>query len=153
MSTSDAPAPLTQLLTFSVSLLRSSFSLAKRLVAKDAWTWASPLYPLISLPISLLLAFLAPFTIFAQLFVETTLLWPMRTILWLGDTVYPLYVLVGVACITGILLGGLGRLLTGWLVGALELPAETGGLAPKEIENEEKEQLVSGLYRVGKLEE
>ncbi|KAK7045265.1 hypothetical protein R3P38DRAFT_2883270 [Favolaschia claudopus] len=68
-------------------------------------------HPIIFLsPFPLLLYLLAPLFIFIQLLLEVLVHAPYRATLYVADVVYPAYVFVGVACITGALVGLGGRL-------------------------------------------
>ncbi|KAJ6459120.1 hypothetical protein C8R47DRAFT_1162401, partial [Mycena vitilis] len=76
-------------------------------------------HPIVFLsPFPVLLYILAPAIVFTQILVEVFAYSPYRAILYLSDAFYPAYVLLGVACITGALLGLGGRLVV-W--GALQL--------------------------------
>jgi len=66
-----------------------------------------------------LIYLLAPFTTFAAILISITLYTPYRFILWLLDALFPVYVLCGVACITGSILGLGGRTLSLSLVRAV----------------------------------
>ena len=57
----------------------------------------------------ILLYLFAPLIVFCQLVATIFLFAPYKSILYLLDAFYPLYVLAGVACITGGLLGIGGR--------------------------------------------
>ena len=71
-------------------------------------TISYPIYLLSPLPIILYL--LAPLIVFAQILFEATVLSPFKIFVYLADALYPLYVFVGVACITGALVGYACRL-------------------------------------------
>ncbi|KAF8134121.1 hypothetical protein K438DRAFT_1997834 [Mycena galopus ATCC 62051] len=58
-----------------------------------------------------LLYILAPFVAFLELFLEIWVLSPYRAIIFVADALYPTYVFLGMACITGALLGLVGRYL------------------------------------------
>ncbi|KAJ6468915.1 hypothetical protein C8R45DRAFT_1017836 [Mycena sanguinolenta] len=118
---SDAPAlvralPYIQsaatLVLYSVlSLLRAVFAAAALLV--------HPIVLLLPIPIALLLYILAPFLVFSQLLLEILLYTPYRVVVLLADAVYPAYVFLGVACITGALLGWTGRSVVRGVVGVV----------------------------------
>ncbi|KAJ7171454.1 hypothetical protein C8R46DRAFT_1349421 [Mycena filopes] len=61
-------------------------------------------------PFHLLLYILAPAIIFVQLALEVFVYFPYRVAVYAGDALYPIYVLVGVAVVTGGLLGLSGRI-------------------------------------------
>ena len=56
-------------------------------------------------PIPVVLYILAPVFAFCNVLLDVLVLMPIKTILYLLDAFYPLYVFCGVACITGCLLG------------------------------------------------
>ncbi|KAJ7101368.1 hypothetical protein B0H15DRAFT_409933 [Mycena belliarum] len=70
-------------------------------------------------PLPFLLYVLAPAIVFVQIFVEVGVYNPYRAVVFLLDTLYPVYVCIGVACITGALLGLGGRLTVLGLVSVL----------------------------------
>jgi hypothetical protein len=71
-------------------------------------------------PIPILLYLFAPVVVFSELVVTVFLFAPYRIILYLLDALYPLYVLAGVACIAGGVLGIAGRELSRLLVYLLQ---------------------------------
>ncbi|KAF8153860.1 hypothetical protein B0H34DRAFT_640116, partial [Crassisporium funariophilum] len=62
----------------------------------------------------------APVTVFADIITTIFIRTPYRTAVYLLDALFPLYVLCGVACITGGVLGLLGRMLCRVLVNAVQ---------------------------------
>ncbi|KAL1749294.1 hypothetical protein HDZ31DRAFT_59578 [Schizophyllum fasciatum] len=52
----------------------------------------------------------APVIVFSSLLFQAFVLAPYRTLLWVLDLVYPAYVVVGIACIVGAIVGGIARL-------------------------------------------
>ena len=94
-----------------------------------AFLWKSTLYTLRTLvyyplsflrvpflaPLAVLLYVFAPAIVFVQVILEVLVFIPYRACAYLADAVYPLYVFCGVACITGVLVGGLGRVLSSWV--------------------------------------
>jgi hypothetical protein len=72
-------------------------------------------------PVPILLYVFAPVVVFSGLFVTTFFFVPYKSILYLLDAFYPLYVLAGVACITGGVLGIAGRELSRLLVYLLQV--------------------------------
>lgn len=63
-------------------------------------------YPILLLsPLPIILYLLAPLIVFLQILVEVAILSPFKVFMYLADALYPLYVFVGVACITGALVG------------------------------------------------
>ncbi|KAK0467230.1 uncharacterized protein EV420DRAFT_1636256 [Desarmillaria tabescens] len=75
------------------------------------WALSKASYPIFS-PLPVFIYAFAPLTVFTQVTLNIVVFTPARAILSLLEFIYPLYVLVGVACITGLLVGGVGRLLT-----------------------------------------
>jgi hypothetical protein len=75
-------------------------------------------------PVPILLYFFAPVIVFFELVVTVFFYGPYKTILYLLDALYPLYVLGGVACITGVVLGFAGRQLCRLLVHLLRIGFE-----------------------------
>jgi len=71
-----------------------------------------------------LLYVFAPVIVFSQLVVTIFLFGPYNITLYLLDALYPLYVLAGVACITGGVLGITGRGLSQLLVYLLQVQTE-----------------------------
>ncbi|KAF8143109.1 hypothetical protein K438DRAFT_2110365 [Mycena galopus ATCC 62051] len=69
----------------------------------------STILELVTFPI--LLYILAPFVAFLELFLEIWVLSPYRAIIFVADALYPTYVFLGMACITGALLGLVARYL------------------------------------------
>ncbi|KAI4523091.1 hypothetical protein K525DRAFT_283076 [Schizophyllum commune Loenen D] len=52
----------------------------------------------------------APLIVFGSLVLQAFVIAPYNTITWVLDLAYPVYVLVGVACIVGGIVGGVARL-------------------------------------------
>ncbi|KAK1233055.1 hypothetical protein PQX77_003782 [Marasmius sp. AFHP31] len=106
--------PLAQALTF--------------LPVLGAFLWKSTLYILQTLvyyplsilripvlaPFAILLYVFAPAIVFVQVILDVVVFIPYRACVYFVDALYPLYVFCGVACITGVLIGGLGRALASW---------------------------------------
>ncbi|KAF9031357.1 hypothetical protein BDZ89DRAFT_1063982 [Hymenopellis radicata] len=91
----------------SLSLLTSAFAF---LIHSLKWLFTKVTYPVILL--TPLYYILAPFVVLAQVSLDFLVFTPYRVIVYFLDLVYPIYVLVGVACIVGLMVGGLGRLAT-----------------------------------------
>ncbi|KAK0202792.1 hypothetical protein DFS33DRAFT_1342825 [Desarmillaria ectypa] len=102
----DALKPLLPLFSQYLSFLSGATAASIRAAQ---WALSKASYPLFS-PV-LIYAF-APLIVFTQTTLDIVVFTPARTILFLLEFVYPLFILVGVACITGLLVGGVGRLLT-----------------------------------------
>lgn len=66
-------------------------------------------------PISIILYVFAPFIVLFQIILGLVIFTPYRALLYLADAVYPIYVLCGIACILGVLLGVSGRHLAKWV--------------------------------------
>lgn len=71
-------------------------------------------------PVPILLYLFSPVVVFSQLVVTTFFFAPYESFLYLLDALYPIYVLTGVACITGGVLGIAGRELSRLLVYLLQ---------------------------------
>ncbi|KAK7058625.1 hypothetical protein VNI00_002261 [Paramarasmius palmivorus] len=86
-----------------------------------AWIIQKCIYPFIALsPHPILLYILAPFTVFIQIVLSILVVSPYRVLLYFSDVFYPVYVFCGVACITGGLVGVLGRVLTYLVIGMVQ---------------------------------
>jgi cellulose synthase/poly-beta-1,6-N-acetylglucosamine synthase-like glycosyltransferase len=109
----DAPAlarALPYVKSAAVLILSFALSLSRAIFSAVAFAGKIAAHPIVFLsPFPVLLYILAPVIIFVQLFLEITVYSPYRAILWLSDAVYPAYAFLGVACITGALLGSIGR--------------------------------------------
>ena len=75
-------------------------------------------------PVPILLYLFAPVIVFSELVVTIFFFAPYKSILYLLNALYPLYVLAGVACITGGVLGITGRGLSRLLVRLLQVRTE-----------------------------
>ncbi|KAJ6534349.1 hypothetical protein B0H19DRAFT_1272066 [Mycena capillaripes] len=122
VSSTDAPG-LTLALPYVKAtasfILSSCFALARVLLAALASIGRVVAHPLVILsPFPVLLYILAPVVAFVQLILEISVYTPYRVIVFLCDAFYPVYVFLGVACITGALLGLSGRLA---VLGALQI--------------------------------
>ncbi|KAF8920827.1 hypothetical protein CPB85DRAFT_513591 [Mucidula mucida] len=110
-STSPSGLPslesLLPLASQSLSLLTSAFAF---FIHSLQWLFTKITYPVIIL--TPLYYILAPFVVLAQVSLDFLVFTPYRVIVYFLDLVYPIYVLVGVACIVGLMVGGLGRLAT-----------------------------------------
>ena len=73
---------------------------------------------LIFSPLPVVLYLLAPAFVFLQIVADICVVLPYRIAVAFLDVFYPVYVFLGVACITGALVGLSGRLITGFLVKA-----------------------------------
>ncbi|ESK96214.1 hypothetical protein Moror_7204 [Moniliophthora roreri MCA 2997] len=77
------------------------------------WILQTTTYPFLALsPHPILLYILAPFTVFFAIVLDLAVIGPYRVLLWFSDAFYPIYVFCGAACITGGIVGALGRMLT-----------------------------------------
>ncbi|KAM6490050.1 hypothetical protein JOM56_014629 [Amanita muscaria] len=76
-------------------------------------------------PIPIILYILSPVFTFCQVLLDVLVFAPVRTAVYILDAVYPLYVFVGVACITGCLLGLAARFVSEWLVKMVDKPARS----------------------------
>ncbi|PPQ96628.1 hypothetical protein CVT26_010669 [Gymnopilus dilepis] len=104
-------APIVQL----VPLLKAVYS-GTLYITSLAISLVKPLNFLIFSPIPVFLYVLAPVIVFLQLALNAFVWSPYRVALYLLDALYPLYVLCGVACITGGILGFAARMISQILV-------------------------------------
>ncbi len=117
----DALKPLLPLFSQYLSFLSGA---ATTSIRAAQWALSKASYPLFS-PLPVFIYAFAPLIIFTQVTLDIVVFSPARTVVSLLEFVYPLYVLVGVACITGLLVGGVGRLLTlRILVWSVDLPVK-----------------------------
>ena len=106
-SIANADSPILQL----ISYITTAFSWFKYFLS-----YISSFRLLLFWPVPILLYLFAPVIVFSELVVTVFFFAPYRSILYLLDAFYPLYVLAGVACITGGVLGIAGRELSRLLV-------------------------------------
>ncbi|KAL1692139.1 hypothetical protein GGG16DRAFT_112459 [Schizophyllum commune] len=79
----------------------------------------------------------APLIVFASVVLQAFVIAPYNTITWILDLVYPVYVLVGVACIVGGIVGGIARLAAQFAVEQC-VPEEVQGAqqSPRSVEKQ-----------------
>ncbi|KAJ7073381.1 hypothetical protein B0H15DRAFT_806766 [Mycena belliarum] len=110
-------------------VVSSALTLIRVVYVALAFVAKAVAHPLILLsPFPLLLYVLAPVIVFVQISLDVVWFTPYHAILYLSDAFYPAYVFVGVACITGGLLGISGRLT---VLGLNSLLAPPPGQTPK----------------------
>ena len=114
-SITNAESPILQLVPY----ITNAFSWFKYFISS-----ISPFRLLLSWPVSILLYLFAPVIVFSELVVTIFFFAPYKSTLYLLDALYPLYVLAGVACITGAVLGIAGRGLSRFLVHLLQVRNE-----------------------------
>ncbi|KAK2459463.1 hypothetical protein APHAL10511_008523 [Amanita phalloides] len=85
-----------------------------RLLAQLASKFSKPI--LFLSPIPIIFYLISPIVVFCDVVLDLLIWTPLRTAIYLFDALYPVYVLGGVACITGCLLGLLGRYMSDTLV-------------------------------------
>ena len=107
----NADPPISQL----ISYVTTAFSWFKYFLSP-----ISSFRLLLLWPVPILLYLFAPVIVFSGLVVTIFFSAPYKIILYLLDALYPLYVLTGVACITGGVLGIAGRELSRLLVYLLQ---------------------------------
>ncbi|TRM70569.1 hypothetical protein BD626DRAFT_554543 [Schizophyllum amplum] len=98
---------LTAAYRFSASALASSARLSYRLSKSTALLLHTSFF---SHLVAATLYLCAPAIVFVSLILQAFVLAPYRTVAWVLELVYPVYVLVGVACIVGGIVGGVARL-------------------------------------------
>ena len=121
----EAASPISQLLPYLTTAF-STLKLAVRVAARA-------LRPIRTLsPAPALLYILAPVFVFLDIAATLFLRTPYRTAAYLLDAAFPLYVFVGVACITGGILGLVARVLSRVIIVSLEPPpADVTDIPPK----------------------
>ncbi|KAJ7587360.1 hypothetical protein C8J56DRAFT_786377 [Mycena floridula] len=118
-----SPAPLAQAIPYiswTFSSIWSAFLALGRLVV------TSTQFLQIFSPLPVVLYLAAPLIVFIQILLEFTVFLPWSALLTLLDVLYPAYVFVGVACITGGLLGYVARFITGIAVDMVETKQKQG---------------------------
>ncbi|EAU87356.1 hypothetical protein CC1G_02115 [Coprinopsis cinerea okayama7 len=88
------------------------------------------------LPIPIILFLLSPVTVFLKYLLWVFVLGPYHALVYLAEALHPIYVFCGVACLTGAVIGLVGRTLTGMVV-ATVLPPDPD-LDEEEEDGEEK---------------
>ena len=114
-SITNAGSPISQL----ISYITIAFSWFKYFSG-----FISSFHLLLFWPVPILLYLFAPVVVFSHIVVTTFFFAPYKSIIYLLDAFYPLYVLAGVACITGGVLGIAGRELSQLLVYLLQVRTE-----------------------------
>ena len=112
----DVDSPITQLIPY----ISSAFSWFKKYFLSSI----SSFLLLLFWPVPILLYLFAPVIVFSELVVTIFFFAPYKSILYLLDALYPLYVLAGVACIAGGVLGIAGRGISQLLVHLLQVRTE-----------------------------
>lgn len=84
-----------------------------------------PVTTLAPIPWNVLLYLSAPFIVLAQILLEVFILAPARVTAYFLDLVYPIYVFLGIAVITGAFLGLIARTVTTHAMHAVEPKIET----------------------------
>lgn len=114
-----------------ISALSAAFQIGAFLVSKTANSF------LYFSPLPIILYFLAPALVFFDILADVFLRVPYQLSLYILDAFYPIYVFCGVACITGAVIGIMGRLASKLLVDMVQgryfAPPEV-----KMIESEKK---------------
>lgn len=141
-------SPISQLIpyvTASFSALKVAFRLTTRALR--------PVQNLSPLPIVIYI--LAPALVLLDITTTLFLRTPYRTAVYLLEAVYPLYVFVGVACITGGILGLAARVLSRVIIVSLQYPTPDASLeqAPQPAVKNEADAEVADLRRKGKRAE
>ncbi|KAF7341526.1 hypothetical protein MVEN_01890100 [Mycena venus] len=123
------------IVNFTASLIISSaLGLVRAVIGAVSFAGKIIAHPIVFLsPFPVLLYILAPVIVFIQIFLEIFVYTPSRAIIYLSDAFYPAYVFLGVACITGGLLGLVGRLTVNGVVYIITPPPSA---LPSETEEE-----------------
>lgn len=121
---SEYSAPLAQALPY------LKFALGFALdVAKGTWNISKQYI----IPIPIILYIIAPFTVFLGYLASAFVFVPYATVVYLLEALHPLYVFCGVACLTGALLGAIGRLVAAGLIISVSPDREKTAKAKKDI--------------------
>jgi len=119
-------------LSFFITAIQSAFRHARQISATLASS--SPIHP-----VPIILYVVAPLTVFLSYVAWIFVLGPYATIVWLLEALHPLYVFCGVACLTGLVLGGVARYLATVLVESLK---NERGLEEEDEAQEEQDEKV-----------
>jgi hypothetical protein len=92
-------------------------------------------------PIPIVLYIIAPLTVFVGYLASIFVLMPYATLVYLLEALHPLYVFCGVACLTGALLGAVGRLVAWMVVTSVAPEAETTRIKSKKAVGKMKEEI------------
>ncbi|KAJ7441487.1 hypothetical protein B0H11DRAFT_503388 [Mycena galericulata] len=96
-------------------------------------------HPIVFLsPFPVLLYIATPLIVFVQILLEVVVYSPYRAVLFVSNVFYPAYVFVGVACITGAVLGLSGRLAVLGVLYAFNGPAQS---PPQRLVDAREEKL------------
>ncbi|KAJ7056006.1 hypothetical protein C8F01DRAFT_1234055 [Mycena amicta] len=107
-------------------------ALLRGIYAVLAFTTLVIAHPFVVLsPFPLLFYLLAPLFLVIQLALDAFIYTPLRLVSYLADALYPIYVLVAVACITGGILGLSGRLIVQWGLGTTPLASTASEAASR----------------------
>ncbi|KAJ7023148.1 hypothetical protein C8F04DRAFT_1401852 [Mycena alexandri] len=108
--TAANPPALARALPYAQSIVYFTFSSVVSLSRAIFSALAFVILQIIAHPFPLLLYILAPVLVFVQIFLDVFVYFPYHAIVYLADAFYPVYVLLGVACVTGTLIGLSGRI-------------------------------------------
>ena len=123
MSIASSVAAQTGTSTVTRSITNADSPILQFINTASSWLKYS-LRPLLFWPVPVLLYLSAPVFVFCKLVIAVFFILPYKTILYLLDALYPVYVLAGVACITGGVLGIIGRQFSRLLVHLLRVRTE-----------------------------
>jgi hypothetical protein len=95
-------------------------------VAQTSFSLLATLFRLVFLasPLTFVLYAIAPLVVFLQFTFDLLILSPYALIAYFLHAIYPVYVFVGVACITGSLIGFSGRTLALFLTALILSPGD-----------------------------
>lgn len=135
---SQYKAPILKLLPYAQSGLHFAYSTIKS-AALRVWQ--------LVLPMPLIMYIISPLTVFLHYLGFIFVFGPYSTALFLVEALHPLYVFCGVACLTGVLLGVMGRTIAGFVVNSLlPVPSVVEEEDVKKEENEEESSSDNGAY-------
>jgi hypothetical protein len=96
-------------------------------------------YPILALsPLPLVLYAISPVVVLSQIILDALVFTPYRLATIFLGIIYPIYVLVGVACLTGAMLGISGRGVVGMLNAVMDPPQEPTTLQVEQVVYDEK---------------
>jgi hypothetical protein len=140
-ATGTSEAPISQLLPL-ISKSASFFLASIPAIASGLVAFLSKLSYLILLvfPLSIILYAISPFVVFSQVAFDILVVTPYTVALYVLDALYPIYVFLGVACITGVLVGFGGRTLAVFLTTVVLGSADraTSSVVAKRVEEKAK---------------
>ena len=147
----DGPAPISQILPV-ISQVLSVLATTFTVIATATVTIASyMIYPILFLsPLPLILYILSPVLVLGSILLDALIVTPYYAVSSLAGIVYPLYVLLGIACLSGAFMGVSGRIISRML-NAVVYPPRFGNGAKEilklQVEQEKRRATRANLVR------